>query len=95
MKQRRVAIALILLLCATALLTGTLLILHADHVCHQIVCPICAILTRDTDPFMCLFIAFAGAGLLSASNMHYFYSPAEDQFVPVWTPIRRKVKLQD
>jgi len=95
MKQRRIALALILLLCATALLSGTLLVLHADHACHPASCPVCMNLARDTDSFLCLMAAFAGMGLFLSLHRQSLYPSAENRYVPDWTLVRRKVKLQD
>lgn len=95
MKQRRFAFALALFLCAAALLSGALLVLHADHSCHPASCTVCTNLARDAESFLCLMAAFAGMGLLIALNKHCLCASAENRYVPDWTLVRRKVKLQD
>ena len=95
MKQRRIAIALVFFLCAAALLSGTLLVLHTDHECHQETCTLCMILARNTETFLCLLIAFAGMGLLGGQGKHCLDAPRGNRFIPDWTLVCRKVKLQD
>ena len=95
MKQRRIAAALILLLCATALLSGALLILHSGHDCHQATCPVCTILTRNTESFLCLLLACIGMGLLFDVSKYRLLCISENRVVPDWTLVHRKVKLQD
>ena len=95
MKQRRFALALALFLCAAALLSGTLLVLHAEHGCRAASCSVCAGLSRNDESFLCLMTAFAGAGLMIALSKHCLCALAENRYVPDWTLVRRKVKLQD
>ena len=95
MKQRSIAAALILLLCVTALLSGALLILHSGHECHQATCPVCTILTRNTEFFLCLLFACIGTGLLFDVGKYRLLFIAENRVVPEWTLVHRKVKLQD
>ena len=95
MKQRRIAAAMILLLCVTALLSGALLILHTGHDCHQATCPVCTILTRNTESFLCLLPACMGMGLLFDVGKYRLLCISENRLVPDWTLVHRKVKLQD
>ena len=95
MKQRRIAAALILLLCATALLSGALLILYSGHECHQATCPVCTVLTRNTESFLCLLLACIGMGLPFDVNKNRLLFISENRVVPEWTLVHRKVKLQD
>ena len=95
MKQRRIATALVLLFCATALLSGALLILHTGHDCHQVICPICTMLTRNTESFLCLLLTCVGMCYLFDVGKYRLLYVSENRFVPDWTLVRRKVKLQD
>lgn len=95
MKNRRIAWLLILLLCATAVLSGTLLILHADHSCHQTACPICTALTRSFESFLRAAAALALISLYTDLSRSFGFGLSENRFVPDWTPVRRKVKLLD
>ncbi len=95
MKRRKIAWMLILLLCAMALLSGALLILYADHECRQVTCPVCIILARNTESFLSLLIASASIGLLGGLDKYCVYMSPENRFIPDWTLVRRKVKLQD
>ncbi|MCI6374620.1 MAG: hypothetical protein MR821_04940 [Clostridiales bacterium] len=95
MKRRRIAWALILLLCAAALLSGSLLVLHTGRGCHASACPICMMLARRAGQLPFLLIAFAGAGLFGKLYRGRLYALPENQSVPDWTPVRRKVKLLD
>lgn len=95
MKQRGIAFTLTLLLIATALLSGALLILHPSHECHQAACPVCALLERGAESFLCLLIGFAGLGLLSEAGRRCLCLSPENRFLPDRTPVRLKVKLQD
>jgi len=95
MKQRRIAAALILILCAAALLSGALLILHSGHDCHQATCPVCMILTRSTESFLCLLLACIGTELFLDVGQYHLLCISENRFVPDWTLVHRKVKLQD
>ena len=95
MKNRKTAWLLVMLLCVTVVLSGTLLVLHADHACHPASCPVCMNLARDTDSFLCLMAAFAGMGLFLSLHRQSLYPSAENRYVPDWTLVRRKVKLQD
>ena len=93
MKNRKIAWLLLLLLCATALLSGTLLILHADHVCHQTACPICTALTQSFESFLCLTAVTVTTGLYRDVSRSFGFGSPESRFIPDWTPVRRKVKL--
>jgi len=95
MKRNAPVKALAVLLCGVLLLSGTLLVLHADHACHPASCPVCMNLARDTDSFLCLMAAFAGMGLFLSLHRQSLYPSAENRYVPDWTLVRRKVKLQD
>lgn len=95
MKQRRIAAVMILLLCVTALLSGALLILHTGHDCHQATCPVCTILTRNTESFLCLLLAYMGIGLFFDVSKYRLLCISENWVVPDWTLVHRKVKLQD
>ena len=95
MKQRIIALVLILLVCATALLTSPHLILHADPECHQTACPVCKMLVQNDEGFICLLAALVGAGLFSIPDQHFLHASPENRFVPDWTLVRRKVKLLD
>ena len=95
MKNRKIAWTLILLLCATTLLSGTLLILHADHGCHQTACPICTALARSVETFLRAAAMLASIGLYIDVSCKFGFEAPENRFVPDWTPVRRKVKLQN
>ena len=95
MKQRRMATALILLMIASALLSGALLILYSGHECHHAYCPVCTILDRSTDTFLCLLLVCMGMGLLFDVGKYRLLCISENRVVPGWTLVHRKVKLQD
>ena len=95
MKQRRIAAALILLLCVTALLSGALLILHSGHECHPATCLVCTVLTRSTETLSCLLFLCMGIGLLFDAGKYRLLCISENRVVPGWTLVHRKVKLQD
>jgi len=95
MKRGKRTAALAWFMCAVMLVFGTLLVLHADHACHPASCPVCMNLARDTDSFLCLMAAFAGMGLFLSLHRQSLYPSAENRYVPDWTLVRRKVKLQD
>lgn len=95
MKQRKIAIALVILLCASVLLSGTLLILHTGHECHRASCPVCAALARSMEAILGLLAALMVLGLFTNPNRRCLCVSPENRFVPDWTPVRRKVKLQD
>lgn len=95
MKQRRIAISLLVLLCATALLSGSLLILHAEHQCNQDTCLVCAILEHNAEFSLSLLLVFASIGFLEKTEKRWMYAFSENLFMPDWTPVRQKVKLQD
>ncbi|MBQ8313777.1 MAG: hypothetical protein IJX84_11325 [Clostridia bacterium] len=92
MKHRRIAFALALLLGATALLSGTLLILHDGHECHQTACPLCTGLIQGLELLRMLAI-LAGVGLLISMRSLASSCLSENRYLPDWTPVRRKVKL--
>lgn len=93
MKNRKIAWLLLLLLCLTALLSGTLLILHSDHGCQQTACPICMALTRSFESFLCATAVLAITGLYRDLSRSFGFGSPESRFIPDWTPVRRKVKL--
>ena len=93
MKQRRMAQALVLLLCVSAFLSGALLILHSGHDCHQAACPVCAIWTRGTESFLCLLFACTGMGLVSCAAKYRLLFTSENRFSSDGTLVHRKVKL--
>ena len=91
MTRRKIALSMVLLLCAAVFLSGTLLILHPDHECCQTTCAVCTALERRSE-ILCLLAAVLSGGLLV---MLYQRAPlqGENQFLPDWTPVRGKVKL--
>ena len=95
MNNRKIAWALILLLCATALFSGTLLILHAGHSCHQTTCPICIVLTHSDETLLYAAAMLYSIGLCIDAGAKFSFDLSENRVVSDWTPVRRKVKLQD
>lgn len=95
MKQRRIALALILLLCLSALLSGALLILHSNHLCHQNTCSVCMMLVRSSETFMYFAFALAGIGMIVDSGMRNANASRENRFSSDGTLVRLKVKLQN
>lgn len=94
MNHRKIAITLMLLLCVTVLLSGTLLILHAGHDCRPAACPVCAILAQTAGAFLSSVAVLVSLALLHDMKRLLYASP-ENRFVPERTPVRRKVKLLD
>ncbi len=95
MKQRKIALALILLLCASALLSGALLILHAEHICQSATCSVCMMLTRNSATFLCFMLACAGIGLIANGDKRYLNSAQENRLISDWTLVRRKIRMQN
>ena len=95
MKNRKIAWLLAMLLCVAVVLSGTLLILHADHECSQTACPVCMVLMRSDESFLCAVAMMAATGLCVDICHGFGFDPPENRFVPEWTPVRRKVKLLD
>jgi len=95
MKKRKIAWMLIMLLCLMALFSGALLILHADHDCHRTACPICIILPRSGETFLYAAAMLYSIGLCIDVSRKFGFDLPENRFVPDWTPVHRKVKLQD
>ena len=90
MRQRKIVSALILMLCATVFLSGTLLILHTEHECHHAECSICMALQREEIALYIIAMLVVGSLALSTSGGAVLW---EDRYLPDWTPVRRKVKL--
>lgn len=95
MKHRKIVLALIVLMCIAALLSGTLLALHADHECHQTACHVCMLLAQNAKTFLCAAAACAVIGLLGNLIQFCLYGFNESRYVPDWTLVRRKVELLD
>ncbi len=95
MKQRKIAIALILLLCITALLSGTHLILHTGDHSHPATCLVCAMLARNTETYLCLVLAVAGIGLIGSSDKNDLNSEKENRLISDWTLVHRKIRMQN
>ena len=95
MKLRRIAVVLIVLLCASALLTGTLLILHGDHTCHESTCTICMAMAQRMEHILGALAILTAFGLLGDLTLWRLGLPAENRYVPGWTLVQRKVKLLD
>ena len=93
MKHSQWTIALAVLLCAVSLLSGTLLVLHADHVCCESACTVCPILARCMEIFLGVLAVFAAGSFLGDVGIGCCYGPPESRFVPEWTLVQRKVKL--
>ena len=93
MKHNKGTAALALLMCAAFLLSGTLLVLHADHACHECTCAICPILARCMEIFLGVLAVFAATGFLGDIGIGRCYGPPENRTVPEWTLVQRKVKL--
>ena len=94
MTRRRIALSILLVLCAAVFVSGTLLILHPAHDCPQAVCPVCMALARRTEMECCLLAALSAGGmLLLLSRVEPLPLHAENQFLTDWTPVRKKVKL--
>lgn len=96
MKRRRLARALIMLLCIAVLLSGTLLILHTrhDHMHRVAECPVCMALERRAEASLCILSMLAIFGMIGSLALCGF-NLGENRFLPDWTPVRRKVKLLD
>ena len=95
MKQRRIALTLILLLCLTALLSGAHLILHSGDHSHPTACLVCAMLAQNADAFLCLLLAFTGIGLIERPNKRDPNASQENQRLSDRTLVHQKVKLQN
>lgn len=93
MKRNALTMAIVLLLGITWLLSGTLLVLHADHTCQDMTCPICTIIARSAESFLLAITILVTAGLLTDMSAGHCYGPPENRFVPEWTLVQRKVKL--
>lgn len=93
MKRNKLTMAIVLLLGVAWLLSGTLLVLHADHTCQETTCPICLILARSVETFLLAIAVLVAAGLLADMSAGRCYGPPENRFVPEWTLVQRKVKL--
>lgn len=96
MKRRKLARALILLLCIAVLLSGTLLILHTrhNHIHRVAECSICMALERRAEASLCSLSMLTLFGLIGSLSLCAF-GLGENRFLPDWTPVRRKVKLLD
>jgi len=95
MKHRRIMLALIVLLCIVALLSGTLLALHADHECHQTACHVCMLLAQSAKTCLYAAVACLSIGLLENLIQRCLCGFNESRYIPDWTLVRRKVKLLD
>ena len=95
MTKRKLALALTLFLCLSALLSGALLILHTDHACQSAVCSVCLMLARNTETFLCLFTALAVFGLIGNSEKIILNSTVGNRLASDGTLVHRKVKLQN
>lgn len=94
MKQRRIAVVLIVLLCAMALLSGVFLILHMEHDCQKTDCSVCMMLSQTSEVFLYLLVLLAGNILHGGLKEYGVRALQENPLVPD-SPVRRKVKLQD
>lgn len=94
MKQRRIAWALLLLMCASALLSGALLILYGHHECLHEACTVCAVLEKSRQAEL-MALALLTAVCLMRMLRTGSVAPAENQFIPDWTPVQLKVKMLD
>ena len=93
MKRGKRTAAMAWFMCAVMLVFGTLLVLHADHICHDHTCVICPILARCMEIFLCALAVFTAAGFSGDTGMGRCYGPPENRTVPEWTLVQRKVKL--
>lgn len=94
MKHSKITVIVALLLCALLLLSGTLLVLHADHTCTGSTCAICPILARCMEIMLCAAVLSVGNFMCIAESGRR-YAPSENRFEVEWTPVRQKVKLLD
>lgn len=93
MKQGKWKAVLAWIMCAAFLLSGTLLVLHADHACRESACTVCPILVRCMEIFLCVLAVFAAMGFSGDTGIGRCYGPPENRTVPEWTLVQRKVKL--
>lgn len=93
MNCRRVSGALALMMILLTVISGTLLVLHAEHDCHEAKCPTCMVLARTVENLLSLTALAGSAWLFMIAVSSGNAAPPEDRLMPVWTPVRRKVKL--
>lgn len=93
MKHSKWAATLAIVLCAAALLSGTLLVLHADHACCGDSCRICPVLARCLDVILGMIAVISLTGILTSTGAGRQFRFLENRFVPDWTLVRLKVKL--
>lgn len=95
MNRRILAALLAVLLCMTALLSGALLILHKDHGCINEACAVCMLLERGAEILQGLFLVCLAVSATVRNENGCLFASLENQRLPDWTPVRRKVKMQD
>ena len=93
MKRNKAAFALALLMGVIWLLSGTLLVLYADHCCTGVNCAICPTLTRCAEYLAGLCAVCALAGHLKREAIGYSSSLPESRGPLMWTLVCRKVEL--
>ena len=93
MNKRKISAALAILLIISMVLSGTLLILLAEHECHDVICHTCLEIARRVEMLLGSIALLIAVGMFTAESCDHIFGPPEDRYVPDWTPVRRKVKL--